>query len=150
MVIRYRELNGVKLTVMLPVLHNMIKYSIMEQAASKAINEEASSVQDDLSLVGSVVLCHSQLRSSTISEFTTELTQFCDEIVEVVNFDESVEDTLAKLRLVAKKTALAEGTLAFKKSVALIGTPGNFLNLLRSEKLKLKVHSVVLDKIDLL
>ena len=40
--------------------------------------------------------------------------------------------------------------MAFKKSVVLIGTPGNFVNLLRGEKLQLKFHSVVLDKVDLL
>ena len=40
--------------------------------------------------------------------------------------------------------------MAFKKSVVLIGTPGNYVNLLRSKKLHLKLHSVVLDKLDLL
>jgi len=29
-VIRYREMNGIKLTVMLPLLHNQIKFSIMQ------------------------------------------------------------------------------------------------------------------------
>ena len=40
--------------------------------------------------------------------------------------------------------------MAFKKSVVLIGTPGNYVNLLRSKKLNLKIHSLVLDKLDLL
>lgn len=149
-VIRYREMNGVKLTVMLPLLHNMIKFSIMEQAASKAINDDETNASSDVPLVGSVILCHSQLRAAQLTEFTTELTQFCDEIVEVVNFDESIDDALAKLRLISAKTTSAEGTLAFKKSVALIGTPGNFVKLLASQKLKMKFHSVVLDKVDLL
>jgi len=105
-----------------------------------------------LPLIGSLVLCHSQMRSAEMTQFTTELTAFCDEIVEVVNFDESVNDTLAKLRLIYDKepAADAEGTMAFKKSVVLIGTPGNFVNLLRGGKLQLKYHSVVLDKVDLL
>ena len=30
--IRYREMNGIKLTVMLPLLHNQIKFAITEQA----------------------------------------------------------------------------------------------------------------------
>jgi len=122
----------------------------MEQAASKAINDDETNASSDVPLVGSVILCHSQLRAAQLTEFTTELTQFCDEIVEVVNFDESIDDALAKLRLISAKTTSAEGTLAFKKSVALIGTPGNFVKLLASQKLKMKFHSVVLDKVDLL
>lgn len=85
-----------------------------------------------------------------MTEFSTELTQFCDEIVEVVNFDESVEGALAKLRLIYDKTTSSEGTLSFRKSVALIGTPGNFVNLMASDKFRMKFHSVVLDKVDLL
>lgn len=152
-IIKYREMNGVKLTVMLPLLHNMIKFSIMEQAASKAINDEDDAEEktsSDAPLVGSVILCHSQLRAAEMTDFTTELTQFCDEIVEVVNFDESIDDALAKLRIISAKTTSAEGTLAFRKSVALIGTPGNFVKLLDSAKLKMKFHSIVLDKVDLL
>ena len=38
-----------------------------------------------------------------MAEFTTELTSFCEEIVEVVNIDESVDDTLAKIRLISSK-----------------------------------------------
>ena len=52
-IIRYREMNGIKLTVLLPTLHNQIKHSIMEQA------KDPSSP-----LVASIILCHSQMRTA--------------------------------------------------------------------------------------
>ena len=33
-----------------------------------------------------------------MQEFVTELTTFCNEIVEVINFDESIEDAVAKIK----------------------------------------------------
>ena len=81
-VIRYREMNGIKLTVLLPLLHNQIKHNIMEQAKENA--DEDSSTP----LVVSIVLCHTQLRAAEMTDFAKELTEFCSEIVEVVNCDE--------------------------------------------------------------
>jgi len=46
-IIRYREMNGIKLTVFLPMLHNQIKFAVKSQA------------EDDKTMVGSLVLCHS-------------------------------------------------------------------------------------------
>ena len=82
-IIRYRELNGIKLTVMLPMLHNQIKFAILEQA-KKLENPSA----DDDKVVVSLILCHSQMRTAAQVEFARELTAFCSEIVEIVNFDE--------------------------------------------------------------
>jgi len=56
-----------------------------------------------------------------------------------VNIDESVDVALAKISLISSKQTSpgAEVTMAFKKSVVLIGTPGNFANLLRSDNLQI-------------
>jgi len=82
-------------------------------------------------------LCHSQLRAAQMHEFATELTAFCNEIVEVVNVDSVDEDAIVKLQNVASvaKSAAAGDSSSntpkvFKKSVVLIGTPGNFAALL--------------------
>ncbi len=53
-IIRYRELNGIKLTVMLPMIHNQSKHAILEQAKKVASGEG-----DDDKVVASLVLCHS-------------------------------------------------------------------------------------------
>lgn len=85
-ILRYREMNGIKLTVLLPTLHNQIKSSIMAQAADPTSPP-----------VASLVLCSSQLRASQMYDFATELTVFCNEIVEVVNIDDSQDNAIAKL-----------------------------------------------------
>ena len=90
------------------------------------------------------------MRASQVSEFATELTKFCDEIVEIVNFDESIEGTLQKMNDISTKQTSVEGSLAFKKSVVLIGTPGNFTSLISRKEFSLHYHSIVLDKVDLL
>lgn len=143
-IIRYREMNGIKLTVLLPTLHNQIKASIMAQAADP-----------NSPPVASLVLCHSQLRAAQFYDFATELTVFCTEIVEVVNIDAGHDDAIAKLQRVASASkASAEGSpMVFKKSVVLIGTPGNFAALLRAKaftSVGVSYHSVILDKVDLL
>ena len=85
-IVRYREMNGIKLTVLLPTLHNQIKYSIMAQSIDPAAP-----------LVASLVLCHSQMRSAQVLEFTEELANFCKEVVEVVNIDTDHDEIIAKL-----------------------------------------------------
>lgn len=85
-------------------------------------------------------------------EFVTELTAFCSEIVEVVNIDDSVEDALAKMKSAEAKETGVEGVQQqFKKSIVLVGTPGNFVKFMQKKnQVPLKYHSLVLDKIDLL
>jgi len=65
------------------------------------------------------------MRAAMVAEFLTELTSFCSEIVEVVNVDESIEGCMSKLRLIKEKETSVAGSIAFKKSVVLVGTPGN-------------------------
>ena len=51
---------------------------------------------------------------------------------------------------ISTKQTSVEGSLAFKKSVVLIGTPGNFTSLISRKEFSLHYHSIVLDKVDLL
>ena len=137
-IIRYREMNGIKLTVFLPMLHNQIKFGVTSQA------------EEDDTMVGSFVLCNSQMRAAEVTEFLTELTCFCNEIVEIVNVDESIEGCIAKLQQIKQQETSVEGSIVFKKSVVLVGTPGNLLKLYGKKNFTMKTHSVVLDKVDLL
>ena len=82
-------------------------------------------------------------------EFVGELTSFSEEIIETVNIDEGVDDTLAKLRMIEDKKTSSEG-VSFKKCVVLVGTPGNFTSLIGEDRFRYKLYSVVLDKMDLL
>lgn len=90
-----------------------------------------------------------------MQEFATELTEFCSEIIEIVNIDEDQDAAIAKMADIVRSggtSAIGEG-MAFKKSVILIGTPGSFAELLKKKAyaaMKVSYHSVVLDKVDLL
>ena len=64
-VIRYTEFNGIKLTVMLPLLHNQIKNAIANMA------------QEEPQMTYSAVVSHSQSRSMILADFVKELTHFC-------------------------------------------------------------------------
>ena len=50
--------------------------------------QQGESESDRPKLVASVVLCHSSQRAADMVDFAKELSQFCAEIVEVVNADE--------------------------------------------------------------
>ena len=52
-IIKYQEFNGIKLTVMLPLLHNQIKHSITQMAAG----------EDKPQMLYTAVVTHSQSRS---------------------------------------------------------------------------------------
>jgi len=71
-----------------------------------------------------------------------------------LNIDCSVSDTLEKLRLISNETSADVGdAISFKKTVVFIGTPNNFLNFTNEysrERFKIKFHTVVLDKVDML
>ena len=89
-----------------------------------------------------------------MAEFVTELTQFCSEIVEVLNFDEMpVDRALEKFTAVAKQVTKMQGTeMSFKKTLLLVGTPANFSKLAPrlAKRSPVKYFSAVLDKVDLL
>ena len=78
-IIRYKELNGIKLTVMLPVLNNQIKDAISMMADSMGTSSD-----DTAPLLYSTIMCHSHMRCEDMGEFISQLTSFCDEIVKVV------------------------------------------------------------------
>jgi hypothetical protein len=85
-------------------------------------------------------------------EFARELTSFCSEIVEIINFDElTVDQAKAKLMSIAESEAPVEGSdMSFKKSCVFFGTPGAFSKMAPQIGGLVHYHSVVLEKIDLL
>ena len=88
-IIKYQEFNGIKLTIFLPMLNNQMRHAITESV----INEDSTAIH-------SAVICHSKARSATITEFLTDLTSFCSEMVKIINLDESsdIKDSLAIYR----------------------------------------------------
>lgn len=101
-----------------------------------------------------MVLCHTQLRVSEMAEFATELTQFCNEVVEVVNCDEgSLDQSIQKINSVNKHESASTGEGApFRKSALLVSTPGTFSKLIKplAKIVGVKYHTAVLDKVDLI
>ena len=96
-----------------------------------------------------------------MTEFVTELATFCNEIVDVINIDDTEQDeTIAKLSQIScsntSNATTTQDSIVFKKSVVLIGTPGSFSSLLTTKKFrsstsfKVTYHSVILDKVDLI
>ena len=88
-IIKYQEFNGIKLTVFLPLVNNQIRHSITESFSSEGSPD-----------IHSIVICHSKARSATITEFLTELTSFCSDMIKVINLDNSsdIKDSLAIYR----------------------------------------------------
>ena len=93
MVIRYTEMNGIKLTVCMPVFNAQIR-----AAVARAADETPTK-----GYVYSIILCHSSVRSADLSEFSESLVQFCSSMVEIVNlgfgdFNETVTNLKVELQ----------------------------------------------------
>jgi hypothetical protein len=69
-IVRYSSMSGIKLTVLLPVLNQMIR----EVAANPTGDGHAV-----------VILAHSALRCTEIEGFLNELLAFCKDVIEVVD-----------------------------------------------------------------
>lgn len=76
-IIRYSEMSGIKLTLLLPIINQQTKYAV----------SESESLGDKVAY--SVVLCHSNIRCQELGSFTEELTGFCKDIIDVVIFESS-------------------------------------------------------------
>jgi hypothetical protein len=68
-IIRYKEMSGIKLTLLLPLVNQQIKHVLKMKS-----NE----------LVYTLVLCHTNGRCAELASFTNEMTRFCQDIVDVV------------------------------------------------------------------
>lgn len=66
-------MSGIKMTVFIPTINQLIRSVI-----STVLNENAS-------MQYILVLCHSTMRCSEIEEFLKQLTNFCKDIIDVVN-----------------------------------------------------------------
>jgi hypothetical protein len=75
MVIRYTEMNGIKLTVLMPIFNAQIR-----QAVARAADEAASS-----KYLYSIVLCHSSMRCADLAEFSESLLEYCSGMIDIVN-----------------------------------------------------------------
>ena len=75
--LKYSEMSGVKLTVFLPLINTQIKHAILQSAGGSE------------KVVYTLVLCHSNKRSSDLHEFADELTSFCKNVVDTMCFTSS-------------------------------------------------------------
>lgn len=66
-------MSGIKLTVLLPVLDNLLRSVIANVQSDK-----------DNQMHYVMILCHSSARCAEFEEFTKELTTFCKDILEIV------------------------------------------------------------------
>jgi hypothetical protein len=92
MVIRYTEMNGIKLTVLMPVINAQIR-----QAVARAADESSNS-----KYLYTIVLCHSSMRCADLAEFSENLLEFCSSMVDVVNlgfgdFNETITNLKTEL-----------------------------------------------------
>lgn len=72
-IVKYSELSGIKLTVLLPLLNQQIKYAIKEAEEDKVIY--------------SLVICNSNKRCGELYEFCQQLTTYCKDVVDLVMFE---------------------------------------------------------------
>ena len=67
-------MSGVKLTVLLPLINMQIKHAIQSAAAGSD------------KCVYSLILCHSNKRSTDLHEFAADMTSFCKGVVNIQAF----------------------------------------------------------------
>ena len=72
-IIKYSEMSGIKLTYLLPIMNQQIKEAVAE---------------DDNKVLYTMVLCHSMKRCDEMAKFSSDLTRFCSDIIDVVLFDQ--------------------------------------------------------------
>jgi len=71
-IVRYSEMSGIKLTLLLPVLNSQIKHAV---------------VNDEEGLLYTLVLCNTNARCMELAAFASELTKFCKDVVDVIQFE---------------------------------------------------------------
>ena len=136
-IIRYSSMSGIKLTTLLPILHNLVK-TVFSDGNSHYI----------------AILCHSSMRCSEYDSFIESLLTFLKDVIHVVDLysGDKVENA-HKL-----KTALQpahEGSdlkaLAKARCKILLSTPTQFLELLNKKLIPatLKCNSLLIDKVDM-
>ena len=76
-IVRYSEMSGIKLTLLLPIINQQTKYAI----------NEAETLSDNVAY--SLVLCHSNIRCEELGKFAEDLTTFCKDVIDVVVFESS-------------------------------------------------------------
>ena len=102
--IRYQEMTGIKLTVLLPLFNAQIRAAAM-QTVTVPENEQVEFY--------SIVICHSFIRCEEMAEFCNELVQFCPEMLEVLHLDSrELNDALVKLKNAKKNSRLLISTPA--------------------------------------
>jgi hypothetical protein len=138
-------MSGIKLTVLLPVLNQLIRdCAVMQSTGSK----EAQAV---------VILCHSAMRCSEIEGFLKELLIFCKEVVEIVDVysgDDKIENALRlKQSLIAKEDRDVKKLIKSLCKV-IVATPSTYLDVLNAPKqhrsdVALQISSIILDKVEM-
>jgi hypothetical protein len=71
-IVRYSEMSGIKLTLLLPIINQQIKHVVQTEK-----------------LTYSIVICHSNARCQQLAEFAEELTAFSKTIIDIIVFDSS-------------------------------------------------------------
>lgn len=81
MIIKYSEMSGIKLTVLVPLLDKQIKYAV-----SKFGSEDG---QSDAKIIYTLVICYSNGRCHEYAEFANQLVTFCPDVLDILTFEES-------------------------------------------------------------
>ena len=76
-IVRYSELSGIKLTLLLPLVNQQIQHVIKQFQGD-----------EKQPLTYSLFLCHTNQRCSAMAEFARELTKFAQDVVDIVTFDQ--------------------------------------------------------------
>lgn len=69
-IVRYSEMSGIKLTLLLPIFNQQIKHVITSDK-----------------MTYSMVLCHSNARCQQLAEFAEELTSFSSSVIDIIAFE---------------------------------------------------------------
>lgn len=137
-IIRYSSMSGIKLTVLLPLLNQLLRDVIATPAESQYV----------------LILCHSAIRCSEFEGFLKELFTFCADVIDIVDIysGDKVENALRLKQATAAPSDADDLKASIKaRCKVLLSTPTQFLDLVTSKKVpaQLLCSSLFVDKVDM-
>lgn len=135
-IIRYSSMSGVKLTVLLPTLNQLIREVVTSEST------EARYV---------AILCHSAFRCQEYEGFLKELFTFCKDIIEIVDLysGDKAENQITLKQALIKPQGEDQKQSVKARCKVIISTPPQFLQIVKGKTDGLVCSSLIVDKIDM-
>ena len=130
-------MSGIKLTVLLPLLNQLIRDVTINQG-----NKGAQSV---------VILCHSAMRCTEMEGFLKELLAFCQDVIEIIDlYNGDKQENAIHLKKALTPITSSDPRVQIKaRCKVIVSTPTQYLEILKAKVNAFSVTSLFVDKVDM-